>query len=418
LLEGLPGFLRQGLFAEPRRYRGRAPRARAGELLSDSVVHAPRHGDQGVRRGEPKLAGHEGATTQDFVLATGPAFPQADAASFLLAMRALEAGTPMPEAVKQAMATAARAAQSAIKAVGGPDVANLEFFGHTPRHPLADRYYSQAALRYGDRIAKGAAFPASRELNALGDGPLDLRGDPDGFRAAVVEFFRRSPAEFDFRVQLCTDLERMPVEDASVRWPEEESSYLSVARLVLPRQEAYSPARQRYFDDVLAFRPAHSLEAHRPLGSAHARAAEDLRGAVRLPPRAQRGRRSASRAPSTRCRTSPLGGSISTAPATPAPAELRRGQPSLRALRGVLRARPEASVMAPPSTCVRTSATPGGARKGTGGLPRSAASITSRKMGAAFWPPVSPLPSVRGSSKPSHTATTMSGVKPTNQLSK
>jgi hypothetical protein len=59
----------------------------------------------------------------------------------------------------------------------------------------------------------------------------------------------------------------MPVEDASVRWPEEESSYLSVARLVLPKQEAYSPTRQAYFDDVLAFRPAHSLEAHRPLGS-------------------------------------------------------------------------------------------------------------------------------------------------------
>jgi len=63
------------------------------------------------------------------------------------------------------------------------------------------------------------------------------------------------------------DLERMPVEDASVRWPENESSYLSVARLALPKQEAYSPARQPYFDDVLAFRPAHALEAHRPLGS-------------------------------------------------------------------------------------------------------------------------------------------------------
>ena len=58
-------------------------------------------------------------------------------------MRALEAGTPMPEAVKQAVSTTARVAQSAVKAVGGPDVANLEFFGHTPRHPLADRYYSQ-----------------------------------------------------------------------------------------------------------------------------------------------------------------------------------------------------------------------------------------------------------------------------------
>jgi hypothetical protein len=173
----------------------------------------------------------------------------------------------LPEAATRAVSAAARVAQSAVKAAGGPDVANLEFFGHTPRHPLADRYYSQAAMRYGDHIAKVGVFPASRELNALGDGALDLGGNPDGFRAAVVDFFRRSAAEFDFRVQLCADLGRMPVEDASVRWPVEESSYLSVARLVLPRQEAHSPARRAYFDDALAFRPAHSLEAHRPLGS-------------------------------------------------------------------------------------------------------------------------------------------------------
>ena len=37
----------------------------------------------------------------------------------------------------------------------------LDFFGHEPLHPLAEPYYSQAALRYGDHVAKLAAFPAS-----------------------------------------------------------------------------------------------------------------------------------------------------------------------------------------------------------------------------------------------------------------
>ncbi len=40
-----------------------------------------------------------------------------------------------------------------------------------------------------------------------------------------------------------------------------------MARLVLPRQDALSAARRTYADDVLSFRPAHSLAAHRPLGS-------------------------------------------------------------------------------------------------------------------------------------------------------
>jgi len=59
----------------------------------------------------------------------------------------------------------------------------------------------------------------------------------------------------------------MPVEDASVLWPEELSSHEAVAVLHLPAQDAYSDARRRYADDVLSFSPWHALEAHRPLGS-------------------------------------------------------------------------------------------------------------------------------------------------------
>ena len=42
---------------------------------------------------------------------------------------------------------------------------------------------------------------------------------------------------------------------------------MTVATIKLPRQNAYSAERQAYFDDVMTFRPAHSLAAHRPLGS-------------------------------------------------------------------------------------------------------------------------------------------------------
>ena len=72
---------------------------------------------------------------------------------------------------------------------------------------------------------------------------------------------------FEIRVQLCVDLNEMPVEDASKRWDEDVSPYRTVARLVLPPQDGYSAAKRKYADDVLSFRPAHSLAAHRPLGS-------------------------------------------------------------------------------------------------------------------------------------------------------
>jgi hypothetical protein len=59
----------------------------------------------------------------------------------------------------------------------------------------------------------------------------------------------------------------MPIEDASVEWPEEESPFVTVAEVAFPSQDTYSPARQVFADDKLSFTPAHSLLAHRPLGS-------------------------------------------------------------------------------------------------------------------------------------------------------
>ena len=46
--------------------------------------------------------------------------------------------------------------------------------------------------------------------------PLNLFGHPDGIRQAVIEFFQTNSAVWDIQVQLCTNLETMPIEDASV----------------------------------------------------------------------------------------------------------------------------------------------------------------------------------------------------------
>ena len=98
---------------------------------------------------------------------------------------------------------------------------------------------------------------------------VEVRSSDEGavISTAAVAHPRDRGAEFELRVQLRTSLDRMPVEDASTRWPEDESPYVAVARPVLPRQEAHSPARQAYLNEALLFRPGHSLQVHRPLGS-------------------------------------------------------------------------------------------------------------------------------------------------------
>ena len=83
----------------------------------------------------------------------------------------------------------------------------------------------------------------------------------------MVDFFKTGEAIWDVKVQLCVDPEMMPIEDASVEWPEELSPYITVARLVAEPQDAYSAARRLYVDEILSFNPWHALEAHRPPGN-------------------------------------------------------------------------------------------------------------------------------------------------------
>ena len=59
------------------------------------------------------------------------------------------------------------------------------------------------------------------------------------------------------------DVETMPIEDASVEWPERESPYRTVAHLLLPRQKIALLRQQDAYQN-LSFNVWHALAAHRP----------------------------------------------------------------------------------------------------------------------------------------------------------
>jgi hypothetical protein len=132
---------------------------------------------------------------------------------------------------------------------------------------LGDIFYSSAPLRYGDYVAKLSVMPLSNSVTSLQDQPVPRAAGSDAYRDEVVEFFRHNSAEYELRVQLCTDVKTMPIEDASVQWPESASPYVGVAKITYPVQDAYSPERQVFGDDVLSFNSWRGLAAHRPLGS-------------------------------------------------------------------------------------------------------------------------------------------------------
>jgi len=265
---GLPEELAQGLFARPASYPvviriSTIP----GDVLDDSIS-SPRGlalkviGVEGER-----LPGSEGQATQDFVMANAPAFAAPGPAAFAQNLKLLAATTDTGQAWKKAFSAVLRGAEATVEAMGGKSPMLTTMGGQPLSHPLGETFYTQVPLRHGDYVAKFSVAPASPALHALKDVTLDVAGQPNALREAVTRFFRDDDAVWELRVQLRTNDETMPVEDASVAWPEEESPYVAVGVIRVPRQPAWSEARARQVDDGLAFSPWHGLAAHRPLGA-------------------------------------------------------------------------------------------------------------------------------------------------------
>ncbi|RST31665.1 catalase [Sphingomonas ginkgonis] len=260
----LPPELAQGIAAQPGRYEALVRFAQGpGELIPDRIST---HRGMAIKLLDvdgPRIPEAREQTTQDFVLEPGPAFIHSTPKTFLADFKGGVANAPaMPDSVKSAVSNVARA----TNALFGNSSKILSFLGHPSRHPLAENYFSQAPLRWGDYVAKVAMVVSEETLAAISDEEIDASDDDNAFRHAMEAFFRRNGATFDFSVQLCTDLDKMPVEDASVEWPQEDSPYRLVGRLTLPPQPAFDERRRELFDNGLAFQPNNSLEAHRPLG--------------------------------------------------------------------------------------------------------------------------------------------------------
>lgn len=92
-----------------------------------------------------------------------------------------------------------------------------------------------------------------------------LGSHADAMRMALEETLRTQEVRFDFQVQLRTSEQTMPIEDATIEWPESESPFRTVAQLVLPIQEIELRRQQEAYTN-LAFTVWHALAAHRPLG--------------------------------------------------------------------------------------------------------------------------------------------------------
>lgn len=263
--DGLPPELAQGMFARGGRYDAVLRLStNAGDILDDSIT-LPRGlalkviGVEGERL--PDAAG----TTQDFVMVDSPAFAAPDAKAFLGNLKLLAKTTDRAEWAKKALSATFRTIEAGVEAVGGESAFLKTLGGAKPVHPLGATYYTQTPFRYGDHIAKFSLKPISG-IKDQADATINAAGRPDAIREAINDLLIEQGGVWELQVQLCTDPEKMPIEDSTVAWDERESPYRAVATLRVAPQFGWEHGTSERTEDALSFSPWHGLAAHRPLG--------------------------------------------------------------------------------------------------------------------------------------------------------
>src|SRR5216683_741696 len=222
--DDLPDHLRQGMFATARSYPIIVRLSTAfGDIRSDRIRVPRGMAIKVLGVSGPKALPEDNSTNQDFLLVNHKSY-FSDAAAYLSAQHSFELQPRTPDFALRAVGLAARSAIKLSNCAGFQIPMVLNALGDAGNNIIGESFYSEGAIRFGDYVAK-------------------------------------------LRAELCTDLQRTPVEDASIEWPEEISPHQPLGRITLRSQAADSPARRAYTDDVLSFDPWRCLADHQPLGS-------------------------------------------------------------------------------------------------------------------------------------------------------
>jgi len=147
----------------------------------------------------------------------------------------------------------------------------LDFFmqglwNETQYNPLGQRYWSCTPYLLGEGLAMMYSFQPKTQVDTKVPGLPFGRVSFNYLRENMIKTLDKTDVEFDLLIQVQTDSFLMPIENASVRWPEKLSPFIPAATVHIPRQKFDSEA-QFAFARRLKWNPWHCLPEHRPLGN-------------------------------------------------------------------------------------------------------------------------------------------------------
>ena len=250
VLDNIPPNYKHGIFAEPKTYpawiRFGGPGPASPPDIADSGILSIGIKLMGVP-GE-KLLDDEKAT-QDFTGISCPTFTTPNIIENLKLQKLIYARTPVFYFIKPFDSHFC-------------DMMMQGIYARMNRSPLEVRYWSCVPYLLGEGQAmKYSVTPCSNRKTKIPWNPPD-----DWLRQSLAMTLSNTDAEFDFSIQLQTNAKRMPIEDASIEWPERLSQFVTVAKIVIPKQEFRSSAQDKFARE-LSFNPWHCIAEHRPLGN-------------------------------------------------------------------------------------------------------------------------------------------------------
>ncbi|CAO1620202.1 unnamed protein product [Sympodiomycopsis kandeliae] len=262
ILGNLPPELAQGMFAKAGKYPAAMRHSTETTALIDDRVKQPR--GIGLKvfniEGEKLRPDGKDPKTQDFEFNSSPILElaKADVCREIIRLRMTHGGCPAD-------------LDAALKKRDDYDIQDGR--NRAPNvSPLVQRQYSQSAFRYGDNVAKFALIPVNTEQ--LKDKAKEITDEDGahGFMKWVHGYFENNGAEWDLQVQLLEkdflqETKNLAVEDARIDWPQDRYPYVTVAKMRIPAQKAFSHKRVVFWEDRIRVDPWHGLKIHKPLGS-------------------------------------------------------------------------------------------------------------------------------------------------------
>ena len=265
VLPNLPDELAQGLFEHDGTYKAAVRFSNAASQPQPDAIPDAR--GMAIKiygvKGEMVFAEQPEVPTQDFVLINHPVFFARNVKDYLRFEKVILQADDNPIASLQKSLTAGN--WNPLHWHWREMLTVAAITGHIPADPSSNTYFSMSPIRYGNYVAKYRAKPVGDRHNSFLDLVQQLSHKPDAMRFLLEATLRNQEVLFEFQVQLRNCDQTMPIEDATIEWPESESPYRTVAHLLLPRQEIEFLREQDAYKE-LSFNVWHSLAAHRPLG--------------------------------------------------------------------------------------------------------------------------------------------------------